>query len=110
MTIGSRIKQFAKDNFGSLNELSRATGINVNLLSQYTTDRSKPGADILIKLHTAGCDINWLLSGEQTELESLRKENQFYKERFEQIKALAESMANGTFVPPINISDEAGKG
>ncbi|MBW7888064.1 MAG: hypothetical protein H3C35_06850 [Bacteroidetes bacterium] len=81
--IGERLKLFAEKNFGSVAELERALGKGRNSLSQYIGDRSTPGGQLLLELLKLGCDINWLLSGDEgikgnyllDEIETLREEN-----------------------------------
>lgn len=67
--IGARIKEFAEKKFGSVSALSEAIEINHTQLLNYIYRKEKqplPGAEILFKLHEAGCDINWLLSGKHS--------------------------------------------
>jgi transcriptional regulator with XRE-family HTH domain len=59
--LGEKIKAFAKQKFGSLNDLAVAMNVNANQMSAYTTGRSKPSYEIMLKLYQQGCDINWLL-------------------------------------------------
>lgn len=62
MSFGDKLKQFAKQNYGSLTNLGEALNMSVGHLSQYVNDVSRPGMDFFVKLHNLGCDINWLLS------------------------------------------------
>jgi transcriptional regulator with XRE-family HTH domain len=64
MDIGSRLKLFAKQ-IGSAKDLADKLGMKPPALQSYLNNRSKPGADIIIKLHNLGCDIVWLLTGER---------------------------------------------
>jgi len=59
--FGEKIKVFAKRKFGSLNDLATAMEVNANQMSAYTTERSKPSYEIMLKLFQQGCDIHWLL-------------------------------------------------
>lgn len=63
MAIGDRIKEFAK-HYGNASKLAAALDMTPGTLYHYTNGNRKPGADILLKLHDLGCNINWLLSGE----------------------------------------------
>jgi len=62
MMIGNKIKAFAKKNFKSVAELARQLEMKPQALQSYVDGSSLPGATILMKLKSLGCDINWLLS------------------------------------------------
>lgn len=64
-TIGERLRQFAKDKFGTIRKLAELLEMSEENLSQYTRDKSKPGANILLKLNELGCDLNWLITGKE---------------------------------------------
>jgi transcriptional regulator with XRE-family HTH domain len=63
-TIGERIRKFAKAQHGSVAELTRAIGKGRNFLGAYVEGRAKPGSEILAAISDAGCNINWLLTGQ----------------------------------------------
>ncbi len=63
MSLGKRLKEFAKSNFNNLSDFSIALGISRENLYRYFNDTVSPGSEILQKLATLGCDINWLLLG-----------------------------------------------
>ncbi len=74
MNIGNRLEKFWKQNeslFPTKSSLAQALGISYHGLQAYFTDKNKPGADFLIKLHDLGCDINWLLTGKETKRENI---------------------------------------
>lgn len=58
--FGSKLKLFAKNNFGSIKELAAKMDMHPNALSRYIGGGNKPGLLFLIKLAQAGCDMNWL--------------------------------------------------
>lgn len=62
-TFEDRLKLFAKY-IGSASKLADKLGMSAPALQSYTNGRSKPGYQIIMKLHNMGCNINWLLSGE----------------------------------------------
>lgn len=65
--IGKRIKEFAEEKHGGLSNLAKIINVSLQNLSQYVTGRNSPGKKFLLRLNEAGCDINWLLTGEKTE-------------------------------------------
>lgn len=76
-TIGDRIRTFAKSRFGSVAELTRSIGKGRNFLGSYVENRAKPGSVILIAIGEAGCNINWLLTGEGAMLRKVESSVQF---------------------------------
>ncbi|GAB4287119.1 MAG: hypothetical protein Kow0098_03200 [Ignavibacteriaceae bacterium] len=63
MKIGSRLKDFLKERFGTIADAAESLKIKREQLYPYFNDEVIPGADFLLKLHKAGCDIVWLLTG-----------------------------------------------
>lgn len=63
-SLGDRLRQFAKTQHGSVAALTRTIGKGRNFLGSYIENRAKPGSEILAAVARAGCDINWLLTGE----------------------------------------------
>jgi len=61
--FGSRLKQLAKNKFGSVGNLAIAVKISQPQLSNYIREMNKPGLDFFEKLANLGCDINYLLGG-----------------------------------------------
>lgn len=67
LEVGKRLRNFAIDNFGSIENLAKVMGVtSTTLKSNYISGRSIPGGAFLFKLYRLGCDINWLLSGVAT--------------------------------------------
>lgn len=65
--IGNRIRNFAISKYGSVSSLARGMDINQSQLQNYIYRKKNqplPGTEVLLKLSKAGCDINWLLTGE----------------------------------------------
>lgn len=67
LEVGKRLRNFAIDNFGSIENLAKVMGVtSTTLKSNYISGRSIPGGAFLFRLYRLGCDINWLLSGVET--------------------------------------------
>jgi hypothetical protein len=65
--IGQRLKLFAKEKFGGVGDLAEALNLSQpNLSGTYINGRSIPGGELLAKLSSLGCDINWLLTGQES--------------------------------------------
>jgi transcriptional regulator with XRE-family HTH domain len=67
-TIGDRLRHFAKTKFGSTSELARQMGLQPQALTAYLSNRTTPGNVTQSKLRELGCDIEWLMTGKQYEL------------------------------------------
>lgn len=65
LSIGQRMRIFAKRKYGTLKSLADIMEISPQQLQQYLSGKREPGAKILLKLMKAGCDINWILGGEE---------------------------------------------
>jgi transcriptional regulator with XRE-family HTH domain len=65
--VGSRLRIFAKKYFKTIRGLANALSMTEQNLSQYVKGKSLPGALLLLKLSEKGCDIHWLLTGEEIE-------------------------------------------
>ena len=61
MDFGEKIKFFAKEKFGSLQELSTVLGTSPQNLSRYVNGSVEPTKVFFIKMKELGCDMNWLL-------------------------------------------------
>jgi len=86
--IGERLKFFAKKKFGNQAKFARAMGKDLTYFTPYYNGKSYLGGEILSKLVKLGCDINWLLTGEETELQKLKEENEKLKTQLEAIKSM----------------------
>ncbi len=64
MDFGTRLGQFVNENFVSVLKFSYRIEIGPSLIHKYINNKSSPGHNVLQKLYEAGCNINWLLSGE----------------------------------------------
>jgi transcriptional regulator with XRE-family HTH domain len=62
-TIGHRLRRLLGLRGQSIREFSDATGIPYRTLQDYLGDKSKPGAEQLARIASAGIDVNLLLSG-----------------------------------------------
>lgn len=101
LEIGKRIKFFGENNFSSVAELSRKLGMkNRQSLNPYLQGESFPGGELLSKLAELSCDINWLLIGDDNQINLVRensgnymttaeiqKSNEDLKEENKQLKA-----------------------
>lgn len=93
ITIGERIRTFAKRKYNTLTRLANAMEITPQQLHQYTSGNREPGSKILIKLLNLGCDLNWLLGGiekpESYKLAIMENEIKQLRERLSAIARLA---------------------
>lgn len=62
--IGQRLRLFRKSRFNTLVELGENISTSQGSLSALENGISLPSASTLKNLYYAGCDINWLLTGE----------------------------------------------
>jgi len=61
-----RLRLFIKRNFTSVNAAAKVLGTTGNTLrSSYLSGRSILGPELLIRLYFLGCDLKWLLTGEE---------------------------------------------
>jgi len=93
ISIGERIRSFAKKKYGTLTKLANAMEITPQQLHQYTSGNREPGSKILIKLLNLGCDLNWLLGGiekpESYKIVILENEIKLLREKLSAIVKLA---------------------
>lgn len=62
-SVGDRIREFAKQRFGSQDGMARALSMPAVQLSKYINGTTKPGTDVLIRFTELGMSIDWLLTG-----------------------------------------------
>lgn len=62
--IGKRLKDFAKNKYGTVSAFAEACSMTQPQMSAYTSGAKSPSIDVLLRFLRAGCNINWLLSGE----------------------------------------------
>lgn len=67
MTIGERLKKFAREYPGGIEALAADTNWRPHRLYPILHDREEPTVDLLRALARVGCDLNWLLLGEETD-------------------------------------------
>lgn len=89
MTIGQKIRYFAERNLGGVTKLAEAFEVKLPTLYPYLNDKSLPGAQMLIKLHKLGCDINWLLSDDD---DAIVKDSKIAYYNMDRIKSLEQEV------------------
>lgn len=70
MTIGEKIKDFARFKYGDKKtyiKLAEDTDMSPSTWQAYLRGVSLPGTPILQKLFKIGCDINWLLNEDESD-------------------------------------------
>lgn len=92
MSLGNRLKSFAIDKYGGIKNLAAALEISQPHLSQYITNRNKPGTEMLIKLAELGCDVHWLLTGENKSPPSIIERDDKIKELEAEINTLRDEL------------------
>lgn len=98
-TIGKRLSDFAKKNYGTIKALAEAIDVRPQALNTYIHDKSKPGNALQEKLRAVGCDIEWLMTGEKKEqsanvVKKLSSEQDVYIRVLEtEVKYLREKVA-----------------
>lgn len=61
---GNRIRYFASKRYNNnISALAREMGITRQALTDYLTDKTKPGNKLLSKLEKSGCTPSWILYG-----------------------------------------------
>ena len=63
--IGQRIKDFARFKYKTQRNLARVMGNPPQSLQMYIMGERKPGLIMLRRLYEAGCNLNWLVSGDE---------------------------------------------
>ncbi|MFA5806401.1 MAG: helix-turn-helix domain-containing protein [Melioribacteraceae bacterium] len=92
MEISLRIKEYIDKNFdGNDSALAKSLGMSPQTLYQYTNGRSIPGGKILTKLAGLGCNINWLLLGEEG-VSKVREQSVEYSTEFSGLNARIEKL------------------
>jgi len=72
--IGARLKEFAEKNFSTLTDFAAQMGKDKTFFTTYFKGKSILGGELLAKLSDLGCDINWLLTGEEKEKHIMKEE------------------------------------
>lgn len=63
-SIGERIRAFALDKYGKINDFADALGMGAPNVQAYMRGARKPGSSVLQKIQSLGCNLDWLLTGE----------------------------------------------
>ncbi len=75
MPLGEKLRQFGQNKFGTAKALAEALGMEPGSFHKYLQGTRKPGTEILQKLLSFGCDLNWLLTdNDARNYENLEKE------------------------------------
>lgn len=92
MGISTRIKEYIDKEFdGNDSALAKKLGMLPQSLYQYTKGNSVPGGKILTKLAELGCNINWLLLGEDG-VSKVREQSTEYNDKYSGLLARLESL------------------
>jgi transcriptional regulator with XRE-family HTH domain len=90
-----RIRRFGLKKFGSIKEFAEAMDMSPSNLQAYLQKRRQPGTPILKRLSELGCDIDWLLIGEENNdkrLKIIEEQSQRIKELEKENRILLESI------------------
>lgn len=103
--MGERIRRFGLKKFASIKEFAEAMGMSPSNLQAYLQNRREPGTPILKRLIELGCDIDWLLMGEESNdkrlkiiqeqsqrIKELEKENRILHESISRISSITEEL------------------
>lgn len=113
-----RIRKFGLAKFGSIKEFAEAMGMSPSNLQAYLQNRRQPGTIILKRLSELGCDIDWLLTGDNNKdkrlkiieeqrqrIKELEKDNKILQEYINHILSITEELKKIK-----NLNDESKKG
>lgn len=102
MTIGQKLRIFGEEKFGSVSKLAEAIDMKPSSFYKYLNDETTPGGDILSKLLRLGCDLNWLLSQDDTsppanhifiyKIKQLEEENRLLRDNISHISSLTQAV------------------
>ncbi|GJQ61246.1 MAG: hypothetical protein SCALA702_02990 [Melioribacteraceae bacterium] len=67
--VAKRLNRFVKENFKSKSEFIEVIGLTPEAALEYFSYKKPMDYNLLSKLSEAGCDLNWLISCKQKELE-----------------------------------------
>ena len=90
-----RIRRFGLKKFGSIKEFAEAMGMSPSNLQAYLQNRREPGTTILKRLIELGCDMDWLLTGEENNdkrLKIIEEQSKRIKELETENRILRESI------------------
>lgn len=89
--FGRKLKLFAKRNYGGVVKLSERLGMTQAQLSNYIIGHNKPGLEVMRRLGRLGCDLNWLINDQESELEKLKQDKESILRKLTEIKDIIES-------------------
>ena len=100
-----RIRRFGLKKFGSIKEFAKAMDMSPSNLQAYLQNRRQPGTPILKRLSDLGCDVDWLLTGEENNdkrlkiieeqsqrIKELEKENRILRENIKRISLITDEV------------------
>jgi len=61
--LGQRLLDFIIQNYGSIKEFAKVSGISDSTISRYINDKSSPGLDKLQTMTELGMSVDWWLTG-----------------------------------------------
>lgn len=99
--FSAKIKEFFDKNSLSIKDVSEKTDTTRSTIYDYVNGVALPGAPFLKKLHSLGCDLNWLFSDDdqplkiaepliqyKSEADKLRAENKELREKLKKMEAI----------------------
>jgi len=97
MYFNEKLELWCLSKYKNLHSAAQALGIPQITLNRYTDGDNMPGTPFLIKIRKMGCDINWLLDEDNSDVSNddiernidlLRKENYLIKHKLEKIASI----------------------
>ncbi len=77
--VAERLRKFGQLRFGTMKDFAAALKMHpASLNSGYLSGRSILGGELLAHLHSLGCDITWLLTGEPQKGLSEEEQKMFF--------------------------------
>lgn len=98
MAIGLKIKQFANDNFGNMQEFAKEMEIKRETLYPIFNGKVMPGGQFFKNIKRLGCSLDWLFEEDEdikkelkkNEIDLLKNENRELKEIIKKIRMTIE--------------------
>lgn len=90
--VGKRLRQYGEKHYPSMKAFAEALNIHPVTLNNYLNGNSGLGPKIRHKLIKHGCDVNWLLYGDESN--KIEKEQQEITSRLQQVEVLLLAQAN----------------
>jgi transcriptional regulator with XRE-family HTH domain len=85
--LGQRLLDFIIQNYGSIKEFAKVSGISDSTISRYINDKSSPGLDKLQTMTELGMSVDWWLSGNGNMYANNRAGQLLQKKNIEKDKA-----------------------